>query len=1409
MSVLRKIGWIALAGAGSAIVGLAVIYGGLQTDPGRRLAASAAERGLAAAGIEARIGSVEEISLSRLRVARISLGAPDSPWLTLSGADLDWQPFDLLTGTFTARSLKMAEVDVLRAPPPVTAEDAGSGGLSLPLAISVDRFGVGILRVDESVAGVGAVLGIDGEASAREDGVGSFRLEAYRRDGAKGDLSAEAVYALETRRLDLKLSLNEPAGGVLAGLLDIPGRPPVSATLNGTGSLDGWRGWFSGSAGDGLQADARIELALADKLTVKAEGSANIVQALPEPLRRLVGPDMQFAADLTWDDETRELGIDKASISGEAGIAEASGVLNLESSVLDGRVSASLTDSTVIGTFVPPVQFALADADATVRGSLDGGLDVEGTVQASSATLPDARMNGLIGESPRLGISARLLPDGTAEISSAILHAAAGTVSLSGHAGPGPVTADLAVSAEIPDLSVLEGLLQTEIGGMGTVSGQVRVSNEGTQGSFAADVRELSLAGMDNTDPLLPKQMRYSGDFATGPDGGWTFDKLALDADGLTATGRASLSGDAETLAADYSVRLADTAKLSGLVGTPLSGPVTLDGKASGPLASPNLTGSLASPSLTVAGTAYEDVSLGYKLQDAATRPRGTLDGRLRHPWGNLTLRSVAELTDGDRLALREIDLQSLGGRLTGALDVDLTGPGASGKLALTLPDLEPLSPVLEMPLAGRLDGTVVLGPRDGVQDVTVEIAGKALRQGEDMTVEAAQGRLTLRDLFGQPDLDGAVRLSGITRDDQKIALAEASARGTLERLDVSARLDGGEETPVTLQSTGWLSHTPDRLEAEVSTLSGVVFGQEIALADPARFERSASGRLAVENATLSVGGGQLSADMTLDPKAADLDLRLRALPLALILPDQDLSGTLDGDIRLSGPPEQPDGTVRLETSGAKLGPEGETTAVGFRGGGKLASGILNLEATLQGPEGAALSLSGAQVPLRVSIQPFGLEMAGDAKIAGTLSGGGDLALLAGPLLGDTNRIGGRLDIQATLSGTVGQPRAEGTARIFEGRYENILTGTTVRDIAADIRIRNARLDIVSATGKAGSGDVSLTGGLDLLPEDGFPLDLALRADKASVVERDEISATASGDIALEGPVDGLTLSGAVTVDTAEVKLIENMPPEVVTLDVTEVNGDGPVPAPPAGTPKASSENPITLDLTFSAPGRFFIRGRGLESEWQGQVKIEGTSASPAVSGQMSPIRGVFSFAGKNFDLDSGSSVAFRDPDTLMPVVDLIAKYSGKAMTAQFRLQGPADDPKLSLSSTPSLPEDEIVSQLLFGRGVARISAVEAAQLAQALATLSGMGGPGLLDTVRQTLGIDVLRVDAGESGSSPSVAAGRYLGEGVYVGVNQGTGAKSGEAKVEVEVTPNITVETEVGPETGGRLGARWKLDY
>jgi translocation and assembly module TamB len=131
----------------------------------------------------------------------------------------------------------------------------------------------------------------------------------------------------------------------------------------------------------------------------------------------------------------------------------------------------------------------------------------------------------------------------------------------------------------------------------------------------------------------------------------------------------------------------------------------------------------------------------------------------------------------------------------------------------------------------------------------------------------------------------------------------------------------------------------------------------------------------------------------------------------------------------------------------------------------------------------------------------------------------------------------------------------------------------------------------------------------------------------------------------------------------------------------------------------------------------------------------------------------------------------------------------------------------------PELPDDEIVSQILFGKSTSQLSAIEAAQLAASVAELTGQAGgvSGILGRVRSTLGIDVLRLESSETddSSTPDVAAGKYLTDDVYIGAKQGTEVDSGSAEVEVELTPNISIGSEVGQQGQSEAGVKFKWDY
>lgn len=147
---------------------------------------------------------------------------------------------------------------------------------------------------------------------------------------------------------------------------------------------------------------------------------------------------------------------------------------------------------------------------------------------------------------------------------------------------------------------------------------------------------------------------------------------------------------------------------------------------------------------------------------------------------------------------------------------------------------------------------------------------------------------------------------------------------------------------------------------------------------------------------------------------------------------------------------------------------------------------------------------------------------------------------------------------------------------------------------------------------------------------------------------------------------------------------------------------------------------------------------------------------------------------------------------------------------AQVRIQGKASQPSLTVSSDPSMPQEEVLSQILFGRSAGQLSAIQALQLAETAATLSGSGGGGIVDRIRRTLGVDVLSVQSNsDSASGATLKAGKYISDDVFLSVTQGTEPGSQQVGVEVDVLPNVSVDVNVGGSESGNVGVNWKHDY
>jgi translocation and assembly module TamB len=279
----------------------------------------------------------------------------------------------------------------------------------------------------------------------------------------------------------------------------------------------------------------------------------------------------------------------------------------------------------------------------------------------------------------------------------------------------------------------------------------------------------------------------------------------------------------------------------------------------------------------------------------------------------------------------------------------------------------------------------------------------------------------------------------------------------------------------------------------------------------------------------------------------------------------------------------------------------------------------------------------------------------------------------------------------------------------------------------------------------------------------------------------------------------------------------------VVVLKVVETNGKPEKQLPSAETDQPPAL-PATLDVTIDMPGNIFVRGHGLESEWRGRLTITGTSAAPVISGSLEQIRGSVDLLGKTFTLTRGI-ITFDGSSKLDPVLDIVAEVSAADITAQVVIGGFASAPTITLSSTPPVPQDEILSRVLFNRGVGQITAAQGLQLAAAASTLAG-GGPGVLDRLRGGLGLDWFRLGSGPSGPATTTlnpraasgnaaaggtafSAGKYIVPGVSVGVSQGLSPPTSKITVEIELRRNLSLQGEAGQSGGTGIGLNYNYDY
>jgi translocation and assembly module TamB len=903
-----------------------------------------------------------------------------------------------------------------------------------------------------------------------------------------------------------------------------------------------------------------------------------------------------------------------------------------------------------------------------------------------------------------------------------------------------------AAEVRLPNVAPFAALSGLELRGSATANAKLDADPKGAH--FKLDVASVLEPGTQIWAGAVGDRptLQFSG----------TFKDSALKLEEMKFSGRAVTLSASGTLSS-RSIQARWDAALSDLsaVSAALTGTVTASGSLDGLTTALTVEARLGS-TLSVKGSPSESLSAELRVQGLPSAPIGTLNAQGMLDGAPLTLAVAVErgASGSTHAVIRQANWKSA--HANGDVTVT-TGAQVQGQLTVGVEQLSDLQHLLGVDAAGSLAGNIDLRP-DGQRT-------------------HAHLQLEARDVA----MAGFAGNARVTGDGFTDAFT----------FNVSAQVPKLRDAAVNLTAKGNLNL--DAKQLSIISAQGSFDGQEIHLLAPTRI--SFANGVAVDALKLGAQKAEFEVQGQISP-ALSLKASLRQVPATLVnifVPNYLVAGVFEANAELSGELAAPVGKISLNGSGLRMA---ESENLGLPPAelhvtADLHGQTADIDARLDGGAASGLSAVG-KIP-----------MTSDGTIDLKLVGKFDLGLVNPYLEGRGQHASGELDIDATVTGSVAAPEIGGTLNLVKGSVNDYGRGIVLTDIAAQIIGNQGALQIKSLTASAAPGTISVSGTIGVLQK-GIPVDLKITARNAQPIVSKLVTANLDADLQVKGSSrERLDIVGSVHLNRTVFGIPNSLPPNVAVLDVRR-----------RGQKTAAvAEKPLIIgfDVSVKAPREILVKGRGLDAEMGGEMHISGTASAPSVSGGFDLQRGSFSFASNRLNFTEGR-VSFNGAglrNKIDPSLDFTAQSSIGSTTVTLHITGYADAPVFDFTSTPTLPKDEILAQLLFGQSIEQLSGLQIAQIGVALASLGGVGGNGALNPlakIERSLGLDRLTVGSGTTNASgettgASIQAGRYISRRVYLQARQNS-TGTGQVEVDVNLTQRLKLQTRFGNGTASAQG-------
>ncbi|MGB5749222.1 MAG: translocation/assembly module TamB domain-containing protein [Desulfobacterales bacterium] len=410
----------------------------------------------------------------------------------------------------------------------------------------------------------------------------------------------------------------------------------------------------------------------------------------------------------------------------------------------------------------------------------------------------------------------------------------------------------------------------------------------------------------------------------------------------------------------------------------------------------------------------------------------------------------------------------------------------------------------------------------------------------------------------------------------------------------------------------------------------------------------------------------------------------------------ESTGGSIQCDLDLSGTWKLPTGNLHLAVKDLKRPdeirplPSGPYTVTGDV---RIDGDLLALEMLEAHSSDWQMRASGqwTGVPtLKDMVRPDTRRLTGQVNLEGSLAVA-DLSLLAREFDG-VRRLAGRLEATGNLQGPITAPSADAIIKLTNGEFTPNFDMPPLRDLNLEAAVTPQMVTLQTLTGEMGGAPFELAGSWQLAAGSEYAADLRLHGQNLLLYRNESLRLRADTDLTLKGPLARLLLAGEVAITDGRFSKNFGVIEGITAAGAPDTGG---------GFRLFSIIDPPLRDMVFdvriTARKPFEVRNNLVRGSIRPDLQLTGTGEIPLLVGKVYVESTRLYLPAGRIQVETGL-VRFEKTDPDRPRLDLIGTSTMLGYDITAVIDGPYDEPVITLSSVPPLPDEELLMLLLTGQ---------------------------------------------------------------------------------------------------------------